>query len=130
MCVRRIGFECVRQLAAANADMLVYLTARDAGRGRQALQRLRREGLGRVVFWPLDITDAATVEGLRKHLEETWGRLDILLHNAGFAYKGDTWGADEARRTIEVNYHGAMTVCDGLLPLLRKSPDDAGRIVT
>lgn len=36
----------------------------------------------------------------------------------GFAYKGDAFGADEADKTISVNYRGTRAVCEAVQPLL------------
>lgn len=47
------------------------------------------------------------------------------LQHAGFAYKGDAFGADEAQRTLDVNYYGTKSVCEALVPLLTQQ----GRIV-
>jgi carbonyl reductase 1 len=50
------------------------------------------------------------------------------VNNAGFAFKGDTFGAAEARTTIACNVYGTMAVTDALLPLLRSRAEGA-RIV-
>lgn len=44
----------------------------------------------------------------------------------GFAYKGNTFGADEAEATIAVNFRGTAAVCEALQGLL---PDRTGRVV-
>ena len=63
-----------------------YCLARDEGRGKAAVEELKKSGVS-PKFFPLDITNAATVENLKKHLHETYGGLDILVNNAGMAYK-------------------------------------------
>lgn len=37
---------------------------------------------------------------------------------AGFAYKGDTWGAAEAQATLDTNYFGTAAACEALTPLM------------
>ena len=44
---------------------------------------------------------------------------------AGIAYKGNTFGADEAQQTIATNFLGTKAVCEALLPLM----GNGGRIV-
>jgi carbonyl reductase 1 len=43
----------------------------------------------------------------------------------GIAYKGNTFGADEAQTTLATNFLGTKAVCEALLPLMSKG----GRIV-
>lgn len=43
------------------------------------------------------------------------------LYATGFAYKGDVFGADEADKTISVNYRGTRAVCEAVQPLLTKN---------
>ncbi|HEX2622553.1 MAG TPA: SDR family NAD(P)-dependent oxidoreductase, partial [Phototrophicaceae bacterium] len=72
---RGIGFEICRQLA--QRGMQVILTSRDTAKGQQAVQQLPG-----VVFHPLDVTSPASVEAVRVYVEETFGRLDVLVNNA------------------------------------------------
>lgn len=44
---------------------------------------------------------------------------------AGFAYKGDVFGADECAHTLGVNFHGTAAVTEALLPLI----PEGGRII-
>ena len=50
----------------------------------------------------------------------------MLVNNAGMAYKGNTFGADECEATINTNFRGTADVCEALAPLL---PPGRGRIV-
>lgn len=54
------------------------------------------------------------------------GGVTALVNNAGFACKGDVFGADEADRTIGVNFRGTADVCEALAPML---VDGRGRVV-
>src|SRR5687768_3537706 len=75
-----LGFETARQLAQQGIKVL--LGARDAKKGEEAANKLRAENLD-VQFLKLDVTDAATHETTQKFIEENFGRLDILINNAG-----------------------------------------------
>jgi NAD(P)-dependent dehydrogenase (short-subunit alcohol dehydrogenase family) len=118
-----IGLEIARQLA--QQGLLVVLGARDAVKGAAAAAELVGQGLdARTV--PLDVTSAEDVARLPGFFRETFGRLDVLVNNAGTVeWKVDD--PDSFRRTFEVNVFGAVAVTYALLPLLRESP--AGRIV-
>jgi len=56
------------------------------------------------------------------------GGLDLLVNNAGIAFKGNTFGVAEAETTIKTNTLGTMMVCRSFLPLLQESGAD-GRLV-
>ncbi len=47
-----------------------------------------------------------SIASLVSAVEHAGGVLDVLVNNAGMAYKGSTFGADEARTTIDCNLHG------------------------
>lgn len=67
----------------------------------------------------LDVTDDASAARLARWLEDTYGGVDVLVNNAGFAYKGNVFGAEEAQVTIGINVAGTRRVTEALLPLLR-----------
>uniref|UniRef100_A0A2C9JMU7 Carbonyl reductase n=1 Tax=Biomphalaria glabrata TaxID=6526 RepID=A0A2C9JMU7_BIOGL len=60
----------------------VVLTARDAQRGKAAVDSLSQEGL-HPKFHQLDITDHSSILSLKDYLAENYGGLDILVNNAG-----------------------------------------------
>jgi NAD(P)-dependent dehydrogenase (short-subunit alcohol dehydrogenase family) len=112
---RGIGLETCRQLAARG--LRVILTSRDAGDGKAAAARLAAEG-GAVEARTLDVTDRASVDALAASLPREGVRLDALVNNAGVSLGG--FDADVARRTLAVNFFGAMDVTDALLPSVRE----------
>ena len=78
-----IGFEVSRQLARTGA--LVLMGARDAVRGEEAAVRLQAEGLP-VRYVPVDLEHAAeSGAALAEGLQAEFGRLDVLVNNAGIA---------------------------------------------
>lgn len=123
-----IGFETARQLA--HRGMTVLIGARDERRGEEAAAKLRGEGAD-ARFLSLDVNDPATHEAARRSIEDEFGRLDILINNAGIALestqKPSTVNAETLRKTFDTNFFGTIAVTQALLPLIRKS--DYGRIV-
>ena len=119
-----IGFEIGRQLG--NHGFSVVLAARDEGRVAEAAERLRGEGLD-VQGVRLDVTDPSTAEAAAKWVDETFGRLDVLINNAGIALDASAGvrpsGLELAmlKETYETNVFGAFAVIRAFLPLLRKS---------
>ena len=80
-----IGLEIVRSLCRHfGQDGVVYLTARDEGRGLAAVALLQKEGLS-PRFHLLDVTDQSTIYSFRDHLRTTHGGIDILINNAGLS---------------------------------------------
>lgn len=124
-----IGFEICRNLAGAECTVL--LGARNAERGQQAVRQLEQAGLGGVHFIEIDVTMQRTMNAAAEQIESRYGRLDILMNNAGVNLPGDglPGAADPAvvQRIFDTNFFGALRVAQTMLPLLRKSP--AGRIV-
>jgi len=75
-----IGFETARQLGQQHVTVLIG--ARDAAKGEEAAAKLRGEGLdARAV--QLDVTDAASIQRAVDKVAQEFGRLDILINNAG-----------------------------------------------
>ncbi|XP_062584744.1 carbonyl reductase [NADPH] 1-like [Saccostrea cucullata] len=114
-----IGYAIVRGLCK-QFDGDVYLTARNEELGKQAVKSLNSEGLS-PKFHQLDITDQASIDRLRDFLKTTYGGLDVLVNNAGIAYKQESTApfSEQVEVTIKTNYFGTLAVCDALIPLLR-----------
>lgn len=125
-----IGFEIVRQLCRAGFSVL--LAARDEKKSSEAAAKLRSEGLDAHGI-VLDVSDAKTVASAAKTIEERFGRLDVLVNNAGIGPefitqpKPSELSMEVLRQTFDTNFFGAFAVTQAMLPLLRKSP--SARIV-
>jgi NAD(P)-dependent dehydrogenase (short-subunit alcohol dehydrogenase family) len=119
---RGIGFEISRQLANRGAQ--VVLTARKSGAGKAAVKRLAAQNLT-VQFRLLDVTSGKSIVALREFLKRTYGRLDVLINNAGIIAKGDAPGlevdVETVRATIETNALGPFHLSQALVPLLQRS---------
>ncbi|MCC6216471.1 MAG: SDR family NAD(P)-dependent oxidoreductase [Polyangiaceae bacterium] len=116
---RGLGAETCRQLARRGYRVVV--TSR-GGEGEKVAAALAGGGL-RVEHRPLDVEDPASVTRLAESLRLDGVRLDVVVNNAGVALDG--FDSAVARRTIDVNYLGALRVTDALLERLR----DGGAIV-
>ena len=80
-----IGFGIVRALCKQFSGD-VYLTARDEARGQAAVAELNKEGL-QPKFHILDIGNEETVTKFRDFIKEKHGGIDVLVNNAGIAFK-------------------------------------------
>ncbi|XP_055975501.1 carbonyl reductase [NADPH] 1 isoform X1 [Sorex fumeus] len=120
-----IGFAITRELCRQFSGDVV-LTARDEARGQAAVQQLQAEGLS-PRFHQLDINDLQSIRALRDFLRKEYGGLDVLVNNAGIAFKmNDTTPFHiQAEVTMKTNFYGTKDVCAELLPLMKPQ----GRVV-
>jgi NAD(P)-dependent dehydrogenase (short-subunit alcohol dehydrogenase family) len=122
-----IGFATVRELARAGHTVL--LGARDPERGTAAASDLAAQGLD-VRFVRVDVTDPETIAAAADLIDTEYGRLDILINNAGISRDRPHVPAElpiaALREIYETNVFGVVAVTNAMLPLLRRSP--AGRI--
>jgi len=123
-----IGFEIARQLGKAGHRVL--LGARDASLGEAAASTLKAEGID-VRFINIDLSKPATIQTAATTIEADYGRLDVLVNNAGIADRADgppsKTSIDAVRRIFDTNFFGTLAVTQAMLPLLRNS--SSGRIV-
>ncbi|XP_041478539.1 carbonyl reductase [NADPH] 1-like isoform X1 [Lytechinus variegatus] len=120
-----IGLEIVKSLCRHfGQDGVVYLTARNEGRGLAAVEVLRKEGLN-PRFHILDVTDQSSIDTLRDHLEKEHGGIDILINNAGIGTSHNLPLYEKSLPVVKTNFFAVLAVCRSLMPLVRQS----GRIV-
>ena len=125
-----LGYEMARQLA--ETGMTVVLAARDQSKGEAAADKLKKAGLD-VQFLKLDVTNEKDREEAAAFLEKNFGKLDILINNAGISADGLAGTSVSATTeqslhdTFETNFFAPIELTQALLPLLKKSP--ACRIV-
>jgi len=123
-----IGYEVARQLAGSGCTIL--LGARSQALGQGAAAKLGAEGFD-VRYIPVDLDDSASIAAAASKIDADFGRLDILINNAGIATQGDgppsTSSLEAMERDFRVNFIGTVAVTQAMLPLLRKAP--SGRIV-
>ncbi|WVZ86517.1 hypothetical protein U9M48_033279 [Paspalum notatum var. saurae] len=149
-----IGLEVCRQLASSG--VVVILTARDERRGSEAVETLHGLRLPDVQFHRLDVSDPTGAARLAEFIKEKFGRLDILINNAGvigasatadidittiqeelvgksaierlqWLLQRSTESYEEAEECLKINYFGTKYVTQALLPLLLSSSD--GRLI-
>lgn len=126
-----IGLETARQLG--KLGYIALLGSRDPLKGEVAARLLREDGIdARVV--KLDVTKQSDIDAAAAMLEREFGRLDVLVNNAGVMLeKGWTKNTtsettmENLRATFEANVFAVFALTKALLPLLKKS--EAGRIV-
>lgn len=121
-----LGYEAARRLGALG--MTVLVGARDRARGESAVTRLR-EGGADAHLVDVDLTDAASIAAAAGDVDRRFGRLDVLVNNAGVG--GGQLPSQQDLRAMralfETNVYGTIAVTQAMLPLLARSR--AGRVV-
>ena len=122
---RGIGLEVCRRLA--EEGMTVILGSRDEEQGRRAAEGLP----GNVTVHQLDVADAGSVERIAASVQNDFGRLDVLVNNAGISNDDGQGGAeadlDRVKEALEANLFGAWRLCGVAIPHMRR--EGYGRIV-
>jgi NAD(P)-dependent dehydrogenase (short-subunit alcohol dehydrogenase family) len=128
---RGLGFETAKQLG--EQGITVVLAARQLSSAKVAAEKLIAQGIAAYAV-QLDVTNAAERKAVAKYLEEQFGKLDILINNAGvapkesgFAPKNLDTTAEEFEYVFNTNLFSIVYLTKELVPLLKKS--EAGRIV-
>jgi short-subunit dehydrogenase len=127
---------------------VVVITGASSGIGEAAAHRLAREpgaslvlvarreerlaalagALGAPATWvAADLTAADAPERVRAHVAEHHGRVDLLVNNAGAAWRATfaDGGYENVRRHMELNFDAQLRLTEALLPLLRASAPSA-----
>jgi NAD(P)-dependent dehydrogenase (short-subunit alcohol dehydrogenase family) len=83
----------------------------------------------RSIVAPLDVTDRAQIDAVVRHANQAFGRIDVLVNNAGYGYISAIEEGDEAevRAMFETNFWGLLAVTRAVLPQMRERR--SGRII-
>lgn len=126
-----LGLEAARQLAPLGYTII--LGARDKAKGEAAAAQLRASGLDAHAV-QLEVSDEQSVANAAREVEERFGRLDVLINNAGISpeYAAGQLSPSQLspatiRQIFDTNFFGALLVLQAFAPLLEKS--EAPRVV-
>ncbi|KAF1844464.1 NAD(P)-binding protein [Cucurbitaria berberidis CBS 394.84] len=120
-----IGLDSAIYLAAASPNNHVVIGARSLSKGEKVLKEVQAKNLsGTVSLVQLDANDDSSITAAAKKLKEDFGRLDVLINNAGVCPETaeDQWPSRENFRSIfETNVFGPTILTETLIPLLKAS---------
>jgi uncharacterized protein len=117
-----IGAATARRLARDPGTELVLVARRAERLGELAAS------LPCPATWvAVDLTDPEAPQRVRAHVEQHHDRLDLLVNNAGAAWRGTfaETGWANVNRHMELNFDAVLRLTEALLPLLRKSAPSA-----
>lgn len=120
-----IGFEVVKGLLQ-KFDGVVYLTSRDVGRGKAAVEELNKLGL-HPEYHQLDVSDTESVKKFADHIRNTHGGIDILINNAAVLNNDYKYyfNYEESKYILDINFYSILTIEEIIYPLVRNN----GRIL-
>jgi NAD(P)-dependent dehydrogenase (short-subunit alcohol dehydrogenase family) len=122
-----IGLATARQLAREGARVLL---ADWSPHGEQAAAMLRSEGYD-ARFQAVDVSDETQVAALVEAAVSAWGRLDVMVSNAGISGRGvtDQTPLADWQRVLAVNLTGVFLCAKHAIPAMRRS-GNGGAIVS
>ena len=114
-----IGLASARQLASEGAKVLL---ADRSPQGEQAAAELRAQGHD-ARFMAADVSDELQVAALVEAAVAAWGRLDVMVANAGISGRGvtDKTALSDWERVLAVNLTGVFLCAKHAIPAMRKS---------
>jgi len=119
---RGLGFLLAQRFAAAGAQLA--LLARDEPTLDSAAERLRAQGTT-VLAVSCDVGDQSAIEGAIAQVIAHYGRLDVLVNNAGLIQVGPLahMTAADFARALDVHFWGAFHAINAALPALRRQAE-------
>jgi short-subunit dehydrogenase len=114
-----VGAAAARLFAEAGANLM--LVARDRKNLEAVAAELRDKS--RVEIFPMDVSDADSCVDLFKKTQFEFGRIDVLVNNAGFHARGyvEAVSAEDLGRTIDVNLKAPIMLTRLALPHIREA---------
>ena len=110
-------------IALAQEGATIVLAARASDKLQEAAERVTRAG-GKAHIAVTELTDEESVKGLVKNIEAEFGRLDVLVNNAGITHSArlEETATEDWERLMWVNARAPFILCREALALLRESP--------
>jgi NADP-dependent 3-hydroxy acid dehydrogenase YdfG len=114
------GIGWATAVAFARERARVAVSARRADRLEALAQEIRAAG-GEPLVHAADVADPAQVQAFVEATRERFGRLDVLVNNAGFGVRGrvEETPIEDYRRLMEVNFLGTLYGCRAAIPIMR-----------
>lgn len=121
-----LGEATARMLAGKGAKLM--LAARREDRLKALAESIQTDG-GDAAYQVVDVSDQAAVQALADHTIATYGRIDVLVNNAGLMPLAplDAGKVDEWDTMIDVNIKGVLYGINAVLPTMRKQ--HAGHVI-
>jgi len=122
-----LGLAMAAGLASAGANIIIV--NRNATEGQAAADELVNSYGNRVVAYNANVTDPANMEAMSSAAMDTFGRIDILINNAGINVRGaiDALEYSEFKSVMDVNVNGVWLASKAVIPYMKQA--GGGRII-
>ena len=117
------GFGLLTSIEFAKAGFQVVATMRDLTRRVKLDEATSADGVGgKIDVRELDVTRFAAISTVVDAVARDYGRIDVLVNNAGFPVAGfaEDIKLDELRQQFETNFFGAVAMTKAILPIMRQ----------
>jgi NAD(P)-dependent dehydrogenase (short-subunit alcohol dehydrogenase family) len=117
-CSTGIGQDLARRLALANYTVIATARHPETLADLQVALKL-----------PLDVTDSESIASATQQVVRRFGRVDVLVNNAGYALRGavEEISDEQVHKMFDVNVYGVMRMIRAVVPQMRRQK--AGRII-
>lgn len=117
------GFGLLTAIELAKAGFRVVASMRDVGRREKLDLAASAAGVAQKIdVRRLDVTQFETIPAFVEAIVREYGRVDVLVNNAGFAVAGfaEDIRLEELRLQFETNFFGAVAMTKAVLPTMRQ----------
>jgi NAD(P)-dependent dehydrogenase (short-subunit alcohol dehydrogenase family) len=117
------GFGLLTAMELAGRGFRVVASMRDPSRRERLDQAAAQAGVaGKIDVRRLDVTEFDSLCSFVDAVARDYGRIDVLVNNAGFAMAGfaEDMKLEEIRRQFETNFFGAVAMTQAVLPVMRR----------
>ncbi len=120
------GFGLLAAVALAIEGFTVIASMRHLGKNAELLEQARLAGVQHNIHvLQMDVTNQQEIASATEHIRTQYGRLDVLINNAGYAVIGTVEDIPMAdwEAQLQTNFFGAVAVTKAMLPLMRQTSD-------
>jgi NAD(P)-dependent dehydrogenase (short-subunit alcohol dehydrogenase family) len=117
------GFGLLTAVELAKAGFRVVASMRDLGRRGKLDEAAAATGVSaKIDVRRLDVTEIGTIPAFAEAIARDYGRIDVLINNAGFAVAGfaEDVKLEELRMQFETNFFGPVALTKAVLPVMRR----------
>lgn len=118
-----IGYAASKVITSASPKYHVLVAGRSLKKVETAIESMRSEATikGELTPLELDVTSESSVAAAAKKVEQEFGRVDVLVNNAGIAVSSEKSYKAQINAITETNITGPLLVCEKFMPLVLKS---------